>query len=46
VLLAVVAAGKITYRGPLRTLGRNEDELEESLVNLLSRKATAAPSST
>ena len=42
--LAVIADGRIVYRGATRALGRNEEQLEDSLIRLLRRGPEAKPS--
>lgn len=41
--LAVIAGGKIVYRGRVRDLGRDDDELEDSLVELLRPTTQGVP---
>jgi ABC-2 type transport system ATP-binding protein len=38
--LSVIAGGRIVYQGAARTLGRTEEQFEESLVQLLQSRAT------
>jgi ABC-type multidrug transport system ATPase subunit len=38
--VAVIAQGKIVYRGRLKELGRDDDELEDSLIRLLQSETS------